>query len=98
PRPLPSFPTRRSSDLIGSTALAGRSRSACHARLPPGDQRSSAPVDAPVGAGEDLAPLEARVDRGSHSSSSTRTAPAATRSPSARSEEHTSELQSRENL
>src|SRR5690606_41617361 len=82
---LPSFPTRRSSDLTAALRRSLRTISTCSRRPDPTSSSLPLPIT------------------GTRRCSSTRFAPDATsiarnHSHSPRSEEHTSELQSRENL
>src|SRR5207249_11415188 len=79
PRDLPSFPTRRSSDLVSSSARSSPSRRSA----------SSARRRAPS-----ISDRRARSARRMAAAAS----PCAARAPRSRSEEHTSELQSRFDL
>src|SRR5690606_41715355 len=86
-RPLHSFPTRRSSDLPVLTTSSDRTRSNAALRLRHESSRATIAAPCPVpraGARVTREPRFSRVDR--------------FESHLPRSEEHTSELQSRENL
>src|SRR5699024_12750460 len=91
PHDLPSFPTRRSSDLVENPFTAGYS-----ARAPPFDKRTGSPLrefctgHGPVGGKG--SPGGRTVPRGAYPALS------GSRSACVRSEEHTSELQSRFDL
>src|SRR5206468_9150838 len=87
PRALPSFPTRRSSDLLGQrdarrarTDAAKKRRAVDHSRSGAGKAGTSAPCEPPSSLRLMCAPAESGRRR------------------RRRSEEHTSELQSRSDL
>src|SRR5690606_41907118 len=83
PRHLPSSPTRRSSDLAGPARSAGPAQAA-------GPARAAAQAAGPARAAAQAAgPARAAAQAAG---------PARAAAPAPRSEEHTSELQSRENL
>src|SRR5207249_11505546 len=93
PRHLPSFPTRRSSDLHPSPRpplgeWLWRARWAVAARAP----SFSEPIDAQDQKGRTDSALSDTPAHGSHERTTER------RTPAPRSEEHTSELQSRFDL
>src|SRR5690606_39848802 len=88
PRGLPAFPTRRSSDL-GTWRPGSASSTTCPRPSPPRGRRSRC---CPRTRRPPSAPTPSPSTRGCCSSGTT-----TARCP-ARSEEHTSELQSRENL
>src|SRR5690606_41531733 len=98
PRDLPSFPTRRSSDLrmIRGFALPLQAEPCLRERAPPRRAKRVAAGCEPIDVSSCLTggtPMKLRL----FSLALLACGPAAAQAPS-RSEEHTSELQSRENL